>query len=185
LRKVAGIFYEVIAQSRLQRSMFLKLILMVKLEKRKGLKTLPQWYSSHLLMRNPSLEAAHQQVLGQWLTVKIQPKKTLEYTDDGLQSIEPDVFYVPSLDNQIAFDSFILLDDLLYIFQMTITSSHDINQGLIAVANSYSFPPREKWQFVFMIPPNLTLLVPQPWKLNLQNLLPYLVVVHADEAELQ
>ena len=34
-------------------------------------------------------------------------KKTLEYTDKGLQSIEPDVLYVQALKNQMAFDSFI------------------------------------------------------------------------------
>ena len=124
-------------------------------------------------------------MLGQRLAVKIQPKKTLEYKDDGLQSIESDVFYVPSLDNQTAFHSFILLDNLLYIFQMTIASSHDINQGLITVANSYSFPPREKWRFVFIIPPNLTLSVPQPWKLNLRSLSPYSAVIRVDEAEVQ
>ncbi|KIM90035.1 hypothetical protein PILCRDRAFT_812840 [Piloderma croceum F 1598] len=158
LRKTAGIFYQAIVQSRLQKSVFLELVPMVKLEKRKRSKTLPQGHLSNILMHNPSLEASRQQALGQRLAVKIQPKKTLEYTDDGLQSIEPD---------------------------MTIALSHDINQGLIAVANNYSFPPMEKWRFAFIIPPNLTLSVPRPWKLALRSLFLYSAVVRADEAEVQ
>ena len=65
------------------------------------------------------------------------------------------------------FDLFILLDGLLYIFQITVELNHDINHRLIDVANKYSFPLRDQWCFVVIILPNMTLTVPQ---LALQDL---------------
>jgi hypothetical protein len=123
--------------------------------------------------------------LGQQFSVDIQPSKTFEYTDHGLESLEPNVFYVPEKTNRSAFDSFILVNDILYIFQMTIKPIHDINRGLVDSAGRYHFPSRDKWRFVFIIPPNLVLAVPQPWKLELRSLSPYSTVVVAEMAESQ
>lgn len=92
----------------------------------------------------------------------LHPIKTVEYMADGLESLEPNVFYVPHGTNQSAVDPFILVDGFLYIFQMTIQPIHAINHGLVDSANSYDFPPRSKWRFVFITPPNLVLVVPQP-----------------------
>ena len=52
--------------------------------------------------------------------------------DDGLESLEPNVLYVPEKTNESAFDSFILVDYFLrlFIFQMTSRLIHDINDGL-------------------------------------------------------
>jgi hypothetical protein len=97
-----------------------------------------------------------------------------------LQLIEPNIFYVLEATNQSALDSFILLDDVLYIFQITIKSTHNINHGLIKSANNYGFPPMDRWQLVFIIPPNHTLMVPQPWRLAMCNLSVYLAVVCAN-----
>jgi hypothetical protein len=36
--------------------------------------------------------------------------------DDGLESLEPNVLYVPEKTNESAFDSFILVDDFLSLF---------------------------------------------------------------------
>ena len=118
-----------------------------------------QWYSSHIIIHNPALEARCQKVSNR-LEVNIRPNHTLEYTDNGLLSIEPNVFYVPEATNQQAFDSFILVDGLLYIFRITVGLKHDINHGLLDAADKYSFPPRDRWRFVFIIPPNMTLTVP-------------------------
>jgi len=167
-RKVAGIFYEAIVQLYLQEGRLLELVPMVTLEgtKRKRSGQEHQWYSSHIIIHNPALEALRQTVSNR-PTVDIRPNRTLEYTDNGMQSIEPNVFYVPANTNQKAFDSFILLNGLLYIFQITVGLKHDINHGLIDIANNHSFPPRDQWCFMFIIPPNMTLTVPQLWKLAL------------------
>ena len=95
------------------------------------------------------------------------------------------MFYIPENTNQSAFDFFILVDDILYIFQMTVKPIHDINCGLIDSADHYHFPPRAKWCFVFIIPPNLVLAVSQLWKLAVWSLSPFLVVVAAEMAENQ
>lgn len=123
---------------------------------------LPQWHSSHIHLQNKLLETSRQQALGRQISVYIQLIKTIEYTADGLESLEPNVFYVPHGTNQSAVDPFILVDGFLYIFQMTIQPIHAINHGLVDSANSYDFPPRSKWRFVFITPPNLVLVVPQP-----------------------
>jgi hypothetical protein len=52
--------------------------------------------------------------------------RIIEYGDDGPLSIESDVFYLPQITNQVAFDAFILLNGILYLFQFTIAESHDI-----------------------------------------------------------
>jgi hypothetical protein len=49
----------------------------------------PRWHSSHAYIRNTSLEKSCQQALGQQFSVDIQPSKTLEYTDNGIESLEP------------------------------------------------------------------------------------------------
>ncbi len=188
-RKVAGIFYEAIVQSYLQDGRILKLVPMVTLDiekkrKRSEDESQHQWYSSHIVIHNSALEARRLKV-SNGIEVDIHPNRILEYTDNGLQSIEPNVFYVPEMTNQKAFDSFVLLDGLLYIFQITVGMHHDINHGLIDVADKYSFPPRDQWRFVFVIPPNMTLTVPRPWRLALRELCPYSAVVDVDPAQVQ
>lgn len=183
----AGIVYEAQAQYLLQQGRYLDLIPMVKLEKRQtsatGKRTrLPQWYSSHIYLHNASLEISREQALGQQVSVDIQPSKTLEYMDDGLKSLEPNVFYVPKKTNQSAFDSFILVNGIIYIFQMTTGTKHGINHGLVDSAHRFHFPLRDKWRYVFIIPPQLVLTVPQPWKLALRSLSPYSAVVPVELA---
>ena len=97
-RKVAGIFYEVIVQSYHQDGRILKLIPMVMLEeakrKRSEDKLQHQWYSSHIIIHNPALEARRLMV-SNGFDINIHPNHILEYSDNGLQSIESNVFYVP------------------------------------------------------------------------------------------
>ena len=143
-----------------------------------------QWYSSHIIIHNPALEA-HCQHVSNRLEVNICPNHTLEFTDSRLQSIKLNVFYIPEVTNQKVFDSFILLGGLLYIFKITVRLKHDINHGLLDVADKCGFPPRNQWHFVFIISPSITLTVPQPWRLALQDHSPYSVVVHVDLAQVQ
>ena len=122
----------------------------------------PQWYSSHLHIHGEALEKSCLDALTQQLPVDIEPTKIIEYTDDGLESIEPNVLYIPQVTNQAAIDSFILVSDFFYLFQITIASTHGINHQLIDVAEKLHFPNMDMWHVVFIILPNLTLKVPQP-----------------------
>jgi hypothetical protein len=132
-RKVAGIYYEAIVQSYLQDGRILKLVSMVTLEERKR-KSLANG-SQHHSIHNPVLEARRREEVPNGFEVNISPNRIFEYSDNGLQSIEPNVFYVPEMSNHKAFDSFVLLDGFLYIFQITIRVGvhHDMNHGLIEV----------------------------------------------------
>ena len=49
-------------------------------------------------------------------------------------------------------------------------------------ADKYSFPPRDKWGFVFIILPNMSLIVPRLWKLALRDL-SYSAVVNVDSTQ--
>lgn len=183
-RIVAGIFFEAIAQDRFQEgNMELELVPMVRLEasKRKrsndGKKApQPQWYSSHILLHDKSLEVSRKHALKQQLMVKINPSAIEEYSDDVLASIKPDVFYVPESTNRKALDSFTWIDGILYIFQFTIAPNHRINRGPVDFAEKHGFPPMDDWRFVFVIPPNLTLISPRPPKPFPQELHPYSAV---------
>ena len=96
---------------------------------------------------------------------------SLEFTGNPAP-IVPDIFYVPEASNYPAHDSFLLLHGLLLIFQFTIGSKHSIKPKLIHFLEQCAgVPPMEKWIFVFVIPPSLTLTCPQPRDLKLLFLL--------------
>jgi hypothetical protein len=167
---MAGVIFEAIVQSRLQDKMSLEFVRMVKLDgsakrKRSSSETKasrPRWHSSHISLRdNNKLEEIHQDAKRESGTVTINPPRSVEFGDDGLEKIDKNVLYIPAASNHKAIDSFILLDDTLYLFQITIASHQDINLGLIGVSQQYGFPPMEKWCYVFIIPSNLILTVPQ------------------------
>ena len=65
----------------------------------------------------------------------------------------------------------------IYLFQITIASTHDVNRGLVDVASKYHFPPNQKWRFVFLILPNMILVVPQLRKGTLRDLVLYSAVI--------
>ena len=122
-------------------------------------------------IHDEALEATRLHVLTQRLPVEIQPTETFEYTDDG-----PNVLYIPKAANHAAIHLFILVSDFFYLFQITIASTRGTNHRLTDVAEKLSFPEMDKWCFVFIVPPDLTLTVPQPWKVPLRNFSLYSVV---------
>jgi hypothetical protein len=172
-RAVAGIYFEAAAQRCLQDGMTLKLVPMVRLStSRRG--TQPQWYSSHVRLDNKSLEASRSDALQAFLEINIKPSQTVAYSDNGSSHISSEILYIPELTNQVAFDSFILLDNILYIFQFTISAGHDIKPGLIDFLGQFSgLPSMENWRLVFIIPQNQTVTCPQSRSVELRGLHPY------------
>ena len=169
-RVVAGIFFESMAQRDLQEGIVLSLFPMVKLDKAQT-GAMPQWYSSHIPLGNPILEGYRQQALKNAITVEIKPSQTEEFPDGGPSSIDQTVFYVPEATNHETLDSFIWLDDTLYIFQFTVGGTYGIKPGLLRFFDQYlSLPRLSSWLFVFITEPNRTLICPQPWRLNLREL---------------
>jgi hypothetical protein len=174
-RATAGIFFEAIAQRQFQENILLELVPMVKLGQGRK-KTLPQWYSSHVFLSNPALETSRQQALQQCVIIDTKPFRTEEFTEDGPASIEPNVLYIPEAMNHAALDSFILINGLLIIFQFTIGLKHGI-KPLRFFGQYPTLPAMSMWRFVFVIPPNLRVVCPQQWSLDLRTLPMYSAVV--------
>ena len=175
-RALAGIAFEAAGQAMLQDGIDLTLVPMVHLPKSSDRR--PQWHSSHVLLRDVALEKLRKGALKQPINIQVRPDGIFEYTDNGPLSIEPNVFYVPSISNQVAFDAFILLNGIIYLFQFTIGEHHDIKPGLKDFLNTCSdIPAVENWRFVFIVPPNHTLICPQPWFHEIRGIPVYSAVI--------
>ena len=167
-RALAGVAFEAAGQAMLQDGIDLALVPMVHLPLKTNDRR-PQWHSSHVLLRDAALERLRQDVLRKTLDIEVQPDRIVEYTDNGPLSIEPNVFYLPSLSNQVAFDAFILLNGFLYLFQFAIGEHHDIKPGLKDFfATCSGIPGMENWRIH-------TLICPQPWSLDIHAV--YLAVI--------
>jgi len=176
-RALAGIAFEAAGQAMLQDGMDLQLVPMWHHPATKRI-PLPPWHSSHVLQHVAQLEQLRQNALGKTLSLEVRPSRILEYTDNGPLSIEANVFYLPEMSNQVAFDAFILLNGILYLFQFTIGDHHDFKPGLknfFATCNG--IPAMEHWRLVFLIPPNHTLVAPQPWFLDIRAIRFYSAIV--------
>ena len=78
------------------------------------------------------------------------------YQWPGPNVVGPSIYYVPESSNQVALDSFIVVDRVLYIFQFTITTSHPIKAGIMDFFSQQSLQATlqgKEWYFIFIIPP--------------------------------
>jgi hypothetical protein len=176
-RALAGVAFEAAGQAMLQDGINLALVPMVYLPSKTNDRR-PQWHSSHVFLRDAALERLRQDVLRKTLNILVRPGRIFEYTDDGPLSIKPNVLYLPSLSNQVAFDAFILLNGIIYLFQFTISEHHDIKPGLkdfFAICSG--IPAMKDWRIVFIVPPNHTLICPQPWSLDIRGIPVYSAVI--------
>ncbi len=135
-RAVAGLLYESLGHLRLREGIELKL----KRMKNEGKpRTYFHWKT--------------QGVEETGISVTFPANPVVIY-EDTPGSIEPNRLYVPRARNQVAFDSFFVLDQTLYIFQLTVANEHDIKEGI----KDYLFgllrmlPPETSWRFVFITP---------------------------------
>ena len=146
-RIMTSIVFESLAQLQLQEGVTLNLVPMVEVPTPRGGNT--KWESQ------PSSRA------GAPFPIQFKPADTVEYNESELSGFQPGVFYVPMSSNQVAFDSFVLVDQVLYIFQFSISALHEITEG---VTKFFSQPTlKEKlqgaeWHFVFVISPGSTIV---------------------------
>ncbi|KAI9434189.1 hypothetical protein H4582DRAFT_1856074 [Lactarius indigo] len=151
-KRIAGVVYESLAQELLEKKIALKLVPMVQRGSSgsgRG-KRLPRWDSNHGDDANPSLVRL----------IDITPAETFPYPVSGLDHpIKDKVYYAPEAQNQVAFDSFIMAEEKLYIFQFTIGSDHPIKKGIVPFFSKKvlgALPPRADWHFVFVVPPDIS-----------------------------
>jgi hypothetical protein len=99
------------------------------------------------------------------IPIRFTPERSVEYAESDLEEIRSGVFYVPSASNQAGFDSFILVDQILYIWQFTIAHSHSFSDGIMALFSQdriRSVVDNMEWRFVFVIPKGGHLITPGP-----------------------
>jgi hypothetical protein len=172
LRATTGIFFEAAARRLLEGGVTLTIVPMVRLPYGN------LWYTSHVPLSNATLEASRQEARQQRLWVIIPRCWPIEYSDGGPPFITSDVLYVPEMTNQVALDSFIIINGLLYILQFTVARDQGMNPGLIDFVGKCSgLPSVDDWRFIFIHPPNHTLVCPRPWKPEIQKLQPYSAVL--------
>ena len=66
--------------------------------------------------------------------------------------------YVREAENKVALDSFIWLNEELFIFQFTISETH----GLLDSFKEYVDPSPSSWKLLYMSEPKQKLIFPQP-----------------------
>jgi hypothetical protein len=175
-RRLAGVIYEAFAQRQIRNGCVISIVPMIKLEKVSA-----QYHSSHLEQKNLDLERLRKEALKRMCNVDTKPVGLEEFPVGGPLSIQKGIYYLPAATNHEASDSFILLNNILYIFQYTIGSTHGIKIGLVTFFEKYiergEVPPISGWRFVFIIDSNQTLTCPQPWQLKLREMPLYSAVV--------
>jgi hypothetical protein len=162
---MTGNLFEGYCQQRFQSQISLKFLPMVRLPdpNRKGKgkarqgadeanqSRRPRWHSCHFVLPDDELENRRLSALRKLESLDIRPSDTHEYYERGFQ-IKSDVLYIPSKDNQVALDSFILHRGILYIFQFATGKVHTIKEGLIPFLTQCSgCPPRDNWRFIFIM----------------------------------
>ncbi|KAH9017447.1 hypothetical protein EDB84DRAFT_1276537 [Lactarius hengduanensis] len=151
-RCVAGVVYESLAQEMLEKKIALKLVPMVKRELGRSGRRLkfPRWQSDHGDGANRSLVRP----------IDITPAETFVYPVSGLDHpIKDGVYYAPEAQDQAAFDSFIMAEGKLYIFQFTIGLDHLLRKGIVPFFSNKvpgALPPRADWHFVFVVPSSVS-----------------------------
>ena len=155
-KALSGILFENICHHQFQRRIHIDYVPMVWLEdsKRRGN---PQWHSSHYaIAESEQLERQRLGALGRLETLDVSPSDCIEYDGCKPFSLQENIYYIPMISNEVAFDSFICYDGHLYIFQFTVSKNHDIKKGLISripeLIGLEHLPQREKWHFIFIIP---------------------------------
>ena len=128
---MVGLVFESLMQIKLQKDAVLNLVPMVMKESQRGN---AKWTSGLSSDTSPT---------------RFTPEGTIEYGSLP-DKIEKGIFYVPSSDNQAAFDSFMLVDKYLYLFQMTIAASHPISERIMVFLSHPTLQTVE-WRFIFII----------------------------------
>ena len=177
---MCGTLFEAIGLCVVPGGLEITLLPMVRLPPKSSTKNRPHWYTSHNTLTHETLEAARQQALRQSQQIQF-PRTTIhEFKSDDSLSLLEKVFYVPASDNQVALDSFLLLNGILYILQFTVGQNHCIKPDFVEfLQKCQGVPPLKEWKFVFLIPPGLTLLCPEPNSQlpDLRDLNPYSAVL--------
>jgi len=112
-----------------------------------------RWHSSHKKLANTCLEKLRCEALQQAKRFNMVPTSIFFYDENKAYDIRPSAYYIPLGSNQVALDSFVIKNDVLYIFQFTAGKTHDVKDGLISfLKKCQNIPAFRNWRFIFMMP---------------------------------
>jgi hypothetical protein len=115
----------------------------------------PQWHSTNAKLSPKLLGDKRQAALRKKRVFKLPFWVSVQHTSPKLHkklTIRSDVYYSPASPNQFGFDSFVIHDDILYLFKFTIKAKHDIEDFFEFFDNCTGLPPRKDWRFIFVRP---------------------------------
>jgi hypothetical protein len=171
---MCGTLFEAIGLSVVPEGLDITLLPMVRLPRSSNAKLRPRCYTSHASLTNEILEGEREQALNRSQTIQIPPTTTEEFKADDIMSLREGVFFVPASGVEEALDAFLFLNGILYILQFTVGQEGSIKPGVVEFLQKWQHvPPLEEWKFVFLIPPGIMLLCPEPQLSCLRNLNPY------------
>ena len=101
---------------------------------------------------------------GPSLRIQLEPTETIEYDESERSGLESNVFHVPMPSSQVAFDAFILVDDVFYIFQFSIAASYGIKEGIMTFFSKAMLQEnlnKAEWRFVFIVPHGSKIVCPE------------------------
>ena len=163
-RVMSGVIFENICHQDFANRIHIKLFPMVRLTSKTS-KNESYWFSSHELPSDDTNDSVkHKFRISDKLSQKTQDarnhciilktnKNNVNHYGNEKLALKPGTYYVPDKPNEVAFDSFLLFNDALYIFQFTVFEEHSYNEKLISrFAKFTNVPERSKWRFIFIIP---------------------------------
>ena len=154
-RRLAGLVFETIGHCRFQQKVALTLVPMLRKEPT-GKKRSAQWESQFvqdLVPQSTEGEGSISEMAKKELpSIEIQPRKTIRYPKPRPQVVNPSTYYVPASSDQVGFDSFIVADGALYMFQFTIADDHPIKACLMDFFPESHYEEND-WYFIFVVPP--------------------------------
>lgn len=154
-RTLVGRFFEEYCHANFGKDgIYLEYVEMVRRNAKKNTQCSPGYHSSHCKLSDNRLEELRQVAVCRSLTIKSVSIRT--YNDQKAKTkLKPGRYYIPAASNQVVMDSFILIDDTLYVFQFTIAKSHDVKAGIVPFLESMS---QFHVVFIFVIPSDLLVL---------------------------
>jgi hypothetical protein len=150
-------------------------------------KNQPQWHTTNMKLTSKLLENQRRYALRKGTVLDVRPGTFVEYTSPKLHKklqIKSDVYYSPEYPNEAGFDSFIIYNHILYLFQFTVKPKYDIKNFLKFFHKCTGIPSRENWRFIFVRPLDVraTLKCPFPSTDALRKLALYSAEVEMAES---
>jgi hypothetical protein len=173
-RGVSGIIFENICHQKFRDEIRITYLPMVRLVRDNPINKV-KWHSSHRTFKNQELEGFRREASrDHCYTLHLRPSKIIQYDDERI-SLQSDTYYIPRRANEVAFNSFICHEGILYIFRFTVSKEHDINDKPNSwFAKCTNVPKPDNWRYIFVVPKSVKHIESRlPTSQELQWLQPY------------